>query len=487
MQKYYIEKKQELIENIDKFLCQNKQEMVDTLLHLMRIPSVRGEGTKDAPYGKGCDDMLNATAALFEKHSFQTVKRNDLGYTYSLFDNHAEKTVGAYCHGDVVSVEGEWLMCPPFEPVIKDGFIFGRGCNDDKSGIVEMLYAAKFIRDFHLPFKSNILLFTGVNEETGMGDIQAFVQNEKMTDAALIIDGGSYPSDMGERSLYRFYLTSKTPFDSIKSFKGEKETTYNIVLPKAEVILGYDEGKFARLQALIADNDAFEIRDNGKEITLISHGCAAPVTHPDEGLNAGILMAELLLKSEDISEQDKRILQDIYDFISDSYGKGFNVEHTDSRFGRLTSGNGYIDMVGGRIKLSFDMRIGTEFPLKEVIARVLDRVQDGWEYSQLRASEGYIYDEENSYRKGLAEGYKLLMGEDVALGGDLMSGATHARYLKNAFPISNQDRRFTPAYPMPQGHGSYHQPDEKLYIDAFIGSVKVLIFLLLGLDDVVNT
>ncbi len=479
-----VQNKAVLIDKIEEYLELHKQEIMDSLLELIRVPSVQSEPLKNAPYGKACDDMINATAALMEKHGFKTIKRNDLGYTYSVLDKGSDKTVGAYSHGDVVPVDGEWLMCSPFEPIVKDGFIFGRGCNDDKSGIVQMLYAAKLIRDFKIPFQSNLLLFTGVNEESGMGDIIAFVQNEKLPDAGLVIDGGSYPCDLGERTVYRFDLFHKNPFTMIKSMQGGN--AYNIVLPKIEVEISYHEGLFKELQRLTAGENDYAVTAEETTIRLVVNGCASPVTHPERGKNAGLLAMKLLFRCECLCAKDKKIIKDAYDLLADSYGKGFGIAHTDSRFGRLISGNGIIETIEGKLRLSFDIRVGTEMDTETLENKPRSAVEDAWDFRKKELVKGYLVQEDDPFRKGLVEGYKLVAGEDAAIGGDLMAGGTHARHLKNTYPVTNQVKWIIPDYPMPEGHGSYHQPDEKLHIDGFVQAIKVLVFLLLGVDDVLH-
>ncbi len=476
-----------LNELVREYLNKNKQTIVNELLDLVRIPSIKGEPTENAPYGVECSNMVDETASLMTKYGFDTVKRNDLGYTYSIFNNGGDKTIGMYSHGDVVSVDGEWLICPPFEPIIKDGFVFGRGCNDDKSGIIEMLYATKIIRDFNIPFKSNILMFTGVNEETGMGDIKAFVENEEIPDAGLVIDGVGYPCDFGERSIMRFNIVNKAKFKSIHNFYGGNSNSYNIVLPEANVVLDYSEKSFNQLKELAKNNDKYEITCDNNYIYVKSRGLASPVTTPDKGLNAGLVMIELLLKCEGVCDGDKQILSKALGFLSDGYGKGFNAEHEDCNFGKLTCGNGVISVENGSLRLAFDMRFGTELTVDELERKIKATVESEWEYRRFYNTQGYFIDKDNKYRKYLGKYYEYAIGEGVVMGGALISGGTHARYLKNTVPITNSNKLLTPEYEMPKGHGGYHQPDEKLHLDSFIDSIRILVFLLLGMDEAVNS
>ena len=216
----------EIINKIDKYIQENKQNILEDLMTLVRVPSVRGEATSDSPFGESIKQMMAVTKALFEKNGFTTQTNKENYYTISYFGD-SDKSIGLFSHGDVVAVGDDWIVCPPFEPIIKDGYMFGRGCNDDKSGIIETLYAAKMIRDLKIPFNSRLVMFTGSNEESGMADIQKFVENEPMPDICLVPDG-DYPYYGGEKSILRYCVTSKKPFTAIKSISGGESE--NIVL-----------------------------------------------------------------------------------------------------------------------------------------------------------------------------------------------------------------------------------------------------------------
>ncbi len=477
---------EKLIEKIDDYLSKNKQEIIVTLLDLVRIPSVRDTAQENMPYGKACNDMLNATAKLMQKHGFETIKRNDLGYTFSLLDNKAEKTIGLYSHGDVVPAVGaDWLMCPPFEPIVKDGFMFGRGSNDDKSGIVEMLYATKIIRDLEIPFNSNILMFTGVSEETGMQDIRSFIENEKVPNAGLVVDGACYPCDYGEKTFYKFYITNKNKFTGIKNFYGGNPLSIYTILPKATVVLGYSENCFNQLIELTKNDERYSLKKIEEDIEITAFGVGAPVTKPEKGVNAGLVMIELLLQCTYVSKEDKEILQKAKGYLADGYGRGFGVEYADGYFGKNTCGNGIIAVENGKLKLSFDIRSGMEFDLDEIIFKVKKSVAENWIYQEILVSKGYIVTDDNPIRKSLSKYYQKVM-PNAKLEGFYFAGGTHARYLKNTVPIGNQNNAIIPEINLPQGHGGYHQPDENIYVDAFIDGIKILVFLLLGLEDAIN-
>lgn len=72
-------------------------------------------------------------------------------------------------HIDVVPAEKERWEVDPFEGVIKDGHLYGRGALDDKSmGIIEMM-AVLILKREGIPLKRDVLFFAAADEETGGG------------------------------------------------------------------------------------------------------------------------------------------------------------------------------------------------------------------------------------------------------------------------------------------------------------------------------
>ncbi|HUL23023.1 MAG TPA: M20/M25/M40 family metallo-hydrolase [Thermodesulfobacteriota bacterium] len=85
----------------------------------------------------------------------------------TLKGNGKKKPVLLLSHMDVVTVEKERWSVDPFEGVIRDGYLYGRGALDDKSmGIVEMM-AVLILKREKVPLARDILFFATADEETG--------------------------------------------------------------------------------------------------------------------------------------------------------------------------------------------------------------------------------------------------------------------------------------------------------------------------------
>ena len=474
---------QELFDKIDAYIQANKEGILEDLLTLVQIPSVQGEAKPGAPFGDECARMLVETTAMYERHGFQGKINQEGGYAVSYYGENKDKMIGIFSHGDVVRADGEWVVCPPFEPIIKDGYIFGRGCNDDKSGILETLYAAKIIRELGLDLKSQLLMVTGVNEETGMADIEAYVKQEPMPDASIVADG-EYPCYCGERGALRFKLISQKAFDTIKSISGGKAS--NIILGEITAEIPYEEKLWSQLEASCKGNDSFVLTKNEDIISVVAKGISSHMMHAEESLNAGKVLFGMLAGCDALSVNDRTILKEATTYLEDAYGTGFGIVHMDELFGKLVCGNGIIKTTeDGKLDMFFDIRVGLSYDLDEMRSQIRTVVDDAWDYQETRCANGYYIPEDAPLRLLVEETYRTISGIHDAQS-IKTAGGTHAKKLKNALSIGTVGYYKAPPIELPKGHGGVHQPDEKMSVDGFLEAIKIMTCVILELDAMLN-
>ena len=98
----------------------------------------------------------------------------------------SKKTVLLYAHHDVQPVGDLNLWTTdPFDPVIQDGRLFGRGSGDNKAGVVVHYNVVKELLE-DLPV--NIKIFIEGEEEIGSPTMSSFIeQNRESLDADVIV------------------------------------------------------------------------------------------------------------------------------------------------------------------------------------------------------------------------------------------------------------------------------------------------------------
>jgi acetylornithine deacetylase/succinyl-diaminopimelate desuccinylase-like protein len=104
---------------------------------------------------------------------------------------------------------------PPFEPELRDGYVYGRGTVDDKGQLYMLLAAARDLaRAGELPV--NVRFCCDGEEETGGHSIVEFLEtDDRGADAAVIFDSGMIRRDvpafnLATRGLAYFHVTVRT-------------------------------------------------------------------------------------------------------------------------------------------------------------------------------------------------------------------------------------------------------------------------------------
>ncbi len=472
----------EILNKMDEYIAAHKDKIINDLFRLIRIPSVKGEAKNDAPFGEECARALDETAALFERDGFKTDINRSGGYALSYYGSGA-KSIGIFSHTDVVPVDDQWQVCPPFEPTIKDGYIFGRGCNDDKCGVIEALYATKMIRDLGLAFKSKLVMFSGSNEETGMKDIDAFAKNEPMPDVSLVPDA-MYPCVCGERSMMKFDIISKKSLSTVKKFHGGE--AFNIVLGQVAAELIYSDELWSQISNACKDNDRFAVSKDADTIYVTSKGIPKHVMEAESSLNAAKIMADMLCMCDAIDDGDIAILKELAAYLSDCYGTGFGIAHNDAVFGKLVCGNGIVRLTeDSRLAVTFDCRIGLSYDLDDVKTQIISTCGANWDYEGVPGTSGYNMPDDAPIKMVMEDVYESISGIKGQKGFRI-AGGTYARSLKNALPIGTEADYKAVKPHMPDGHGGVHQPDEMISVDGFLEAVKILACAILEIDKLIN-
>lgn len=118
---------------MNKYIEQNRNRFTDELFELLRIPSVSAQ-SEHKPDMVRCAEWLAAELVKSGADHAEVMPTdgNPVVFAEKIIDPSA-KTVLVYGHYDVMPVDPreEWHT-EPFEPVIRDGRIWGRGADDDK-------------------------------------------------------------------------------------------------------------------------------------------------------------------------------------------------------------------------------------------------------------------------------------------------------------------------------------------------------------------
>ncbi len=175
----------------------NHSDFIECLKGMVRIPSVSFPGYDPSHLTVAAQDVCDR----FENHGLRGLDKLETSGGPPCL--HGEWTGGQsgsgvllYAHYDVQPpLREELWLSPPFEPVERDGRLFGRGAGDDKAGVAVHLAAiSSYMRACgEVPLHVKVLLEG--EEEIGSPHLKStLLRHAKrlVCDAAVVMDGGNY-------------------------------------------------------------------------------------------------------------------------------------------------------------------------------------------------------------------------------------------------------------------------------------------------------
>ena len=182
-----------------------KEQFLDSLQTIISYPSVLNEGENGTPFGQAIQDVLEKTLEIAQEMGFQTYLDPEGYYGYAEI-GQGEELLAVLCHLDVVPAgDLEDWQTPPFEATLKDGWLIGRGVQDDKGPSLAALYAVKSLLDQGVAFTKRIRFIFGTDEETLWRCMNRYNQIEEKADLGFAPDS-SFPLTYAENGLLQVKL-----------------------------------------------------------------------------------------------------------------------------------------------------------------------------------------------------------------------------------------------------------------------------------------
>ena len=461
--------------NIRKYLTEHKEEILEALTELIKIPSVRGDAALSMPFGEACAEALSFTKSLYERNGFECDLDGEGGYLLSYYGD-GKHTLGLFAHSDVVPAGNDWIYTKPFEPILKNEFLIGRGAIDDKSAIVISLYCAKMLKELNIPLRSRLVMFTGAAEESGMDDIKNYLKKHIPPDFSLVSDTG-FPLYRGNKGILRLRAKKACFLGGLKSFAGRGGGT-NVA--EATAILNYSEDLYNWLRN--KRGDRVEIAVEEGDIVVRAIGIAKHSALPEGSVNAAVIICELLAECELLDEKTRAELDFIGKVASDYYGGNAGISNDDADFGKLTFVNYGIDVSGEGIALDFNIRHGASITQSEIKSR-LESIfgKNGYSIDYLHEAEAHIVDADHPMLRALMDVY-IEYTKDVDAKMRVNAGGTYARFLPCAVEIGPSIMGRKRPFELPSGHGQVHEPDECISIDGLLNAIELTMLMLLECD-----
>lgn len=465
-----------VIEKLNKYIDAHRDDIVSDLAAVASIESVSLEGDEVKPFGPGCRKVIDHMLAKGEAEGFQT--KNMEYYVGSVkYDLGKEDTIGMLAHLDVVPAGSDWTVTEPYTPLLKDGFLFGRGVGDNKSAAIGCLYIMKALREAGVELNHNLDLLLGTSEETGMADMKYFTENYECPKFTFVPDGG-FPGVGGEFGRVRYTLTSNNALsdDFICMDSG---SAFNIIPNKAVALLKKD----TQIDYSALDKEKFTVTEKDDCIEIVAHGVTTHAAGPERGVNAIYVLTDGLVSLDGLKPQDKKIIEFMNNVNADYYGSFLGIDCTDEVSGTTVSSGTVLRYDNGHVSLLNDCRRAVTDSNDRLIENITKKAAE-WDFSVSvqETSNGYALDVNGPVIQAVKKVYEDETGDTESVIG-IGKGGTYAGALPRAFATGINLRSDTRP-DLPQGHGSAHQPDEFIVVDDYMKGIKLLMKMILTVDEI---
>ena len=457
-------------EKIDRYLDEKKEELLEDLKTLVRIDSQKGEALEGKPFGEGPARVLAAAEEMMKKYGLLTKNYDNYVVTGDL--SSAEKELDVLAHLDVVPVTEDWTVTQPFDPVIVDGKIYGRGTADDKGPALALLYAMRAIKELGIPMKKSVRLILGSDEECGSGDLKHYYSIEKEAPYSFTPDADFPLINIEKGRLEGSFLaefSDAVQYPAVLSLKsGDKA---NVVPQRsALVIAGLEEEvlKKAALKITKETGVTFEITrqdDTSDTWQIQGKGQAAHASTPQEGKNA-LTAALKLVKSLPLAPSEgHKALEALAVLLpyEDTCGKTLGVYREDAESGAVTLCFSILEYTPEKLNGVFDARLPigcTEENTKAPIMKAL--AESGITLEDTPMVHPHCVPGDSEFVKillGSYERYSGIKGKPLSTG-----GGTY---------VHNLERGVAFGCMTPDVDNHMHGDDEFMVVDTLMMSAKI--------------
>lgn len=459
------------IHPINAYLQSKQNDLVADLQTLIRIQSDAQTAEPGKPYGKGAADCLDQALELARRFGFST---RNFDYHVGTIDFGEQPKLGILCHLDTVPAGAGWTY-PPFQGVLEDGRVYGRGAIDDKGPAVAVLHAMAAVKELGIPLKYGVRLLLGCNEERGSSDLAYYRQKEAFPEMVFTPDGNYPVINIEKGQLQGSFFASYEEQDAlpkIVSIYGGK--TINAVPATAEaVILGFSAAEVETYANQWKIGVSFTVSEQADGIHIHAEGKGAHASTPELGENALTALIALLNTMPFADSTGTQLLKQVEIQLphGDTDGNALGIAQQDEKSGALTLAFSIFSFAQGKLNGQFDIR----FPLCESVKQLEQKLKErfavsGFDFSITQAAEPHETAEDSEFVQTLLRVYEEQTGEKgtcLAIG-----GGTYVHHIDGGVAFGAE-------FPGQEHH--MHGPDEFIEVDSLLKNAALFAHAIVAL------
>lgn len=454
--------------DVDAYVDEVWEDVVSDIDRLVRHESVEDLSAAEPgkPWGPASNGALVEAERMAERLGLEVTDVDGyLGFADVPGASGPDRHIATIAHTDIVPVGLGWHF-PPLEVTRKDGYLVGRGVQDDKGPFVLSLYAAHFFArraaaGETLPYTLRCII--GNNEETGMGDVPYYLERYPEPLFCFSPDA-DFPLICGEKGLYQGRFTSgQVAGDKLVELDGG--TVPNAIPGQATAVVRADAASLPAAERIA-------VEPAGDDLARITAtGIGGHASMPAGSVNAIGVLARYLIAQGLAGEGERSFLDLLVTLTEDAYGRSSGVAATDDKFGDLTLVAGMIRTVGGCFVQSVDSRFPTTTSAEAITAALGElAAAHGCAFEQTSSDAPFYISPDSPEIQALLATYAEYAGKPDAQAFTI-GGGTYARHFARACAFGPGD--FDPD--KPAWVGSEHGPDEAVSEEALRRALKIYI------------
>ena len=453
------------LSDICRFVQAHETDIVRDIARLVSIPSVEGPAVSGAPFGVESRRALDCVLQIASELGLETVNcENKIGYA-SVGDDHGQGYLATITHVDVVPAGDGW-SADPFILREQDGSLLGRGVMDDKGPSILCLYALKYLRDSGLALRYPVRALFGANEETGMRDLEHYIERYPMPLFCFSPDA-DFPLIHGEKGIYHGRILSRHKPVNVLEVTGG-------VAPNAVPAKAYARVRAEKLSS--SDTVTAEQLEPGLW-QLSAVGISGHASMPKGTVNAIARIINYLLENNIPSEEELPYFRLLARLHSNTDGSGLGLQSSDEYFTPLTAVGGQITTDSGIFSQTIDCRYGVSTSGEKLTTLLRDTAGQTAEILVDADNPPFYVGLENPTVQACIDSYNLITGEDARP--FTIGGGTYARHFTNAVAFGPEH----PERPFPDFCGPIHGINEAARLSDLLEALKIYIVALLRLED----
>ena len=422
-----------------QYIEEHKDEMLAKLADLVAVPSISDDKEK-------VGEALELALKMAEEMGFRT--ENCLDGQVGLIEmGEGDETLGILSHVDVVppgDIE-DWET-DPFEAVVKDGRVYGRGTIDDKGMIIASLYAMKAVLEYGVKMNKKVQLILGTQEEVEWTDMDEYVKHYPLPDYGFSPDG-EYPICNVEKGVADFTLE----FDV-------KDETDNEGLYVTAVNCGVAKNS--------VPGKAVATLSNGETVTAI--GKAVHSCQPERGENALFILCNMLKEKGVAENKLMKLIEATTEGFEDVDGKNIGLcSESEYYQGEFVHRNAFSPTIFMAKDGVVEININNRFPYGASEQEIYEGIKKfaeayGGHISEVDSAPAVFVSQERPFLKILADAYEEVT--EFKNEYTLAYGGSYAKAMPNVVS-------WGPLFP--EEEDTCHEVNEYIDIKSMMDSTKI--------------